>query len=169
MSMKDDDSEAPPTAAEIAEAEALARALEGGAPASEGAAPREALEAAALLRHARRAGAPETAADDRARIAAAAARALPAVDGLATAASRRLRRRRWLYPALLAPAAAAAFALVAFPLQRAGRTPRLRAPPVTLLEAQARAAREGADLGALERQMRGYRAAYYAALAGGER
>jgi hypothetical protein len=41
----------------------------------------------------------------------------------------------------------------------------LPAPTVELLRAQARAASGGEDLGALDRDMRAYRAAFYAALA----
>jgi len=166
--------EPPPTAQERAEAEELARALEPGAPTGTpgtpaAAAPEDALAAAALLRQARRAQAPEAAARERDRLAAAGARALPVT------AARAPRRRRWLWPALVAPAFAVAAAMLLFVQARGpARRVALRgltlppAPPVALLQAQARAVRGRADLAALDRQMRDYRAAYYAALAGGD-
>jgi hypothetical protein len=162
MTMKDDSDEPEPTAEERVEAEALARALEASGPA-DGAAPADALAAAALLRRAARDPA-ASAADDRARIAAAASRALPGVD------ARRPRRRRWLVPALAVPALAA-FVLVVSRAQRTADRPAAPppSPSVALLEAQARAARgegDSASIAALEQQMRDYRNAYYAALAG---
>ena len=81
--------------------DALAAAALASAPPAE-----DALAAAALLRHARRAQDPGEAAQAGARIAAAEARALAAVD------KRRPRPRRWLLPALLVPAAAAAALIV---------------------------------------------------------
>ncbi len=155
-----------PSAEERAQADALARALE---PEARGAtpAPEDALAAAALLRHARRAQAPDESAHAGARIAAAGARVLPAVD-------RRRPRRRWLWPSLLVPAAAAALIVTTTLTARhrvdvatsvADRV--IPAPSLTLLEAQAQAAHAGADLSALDRQMREYRRAYYAAVGGG--
>jgi hypothetical protein len=154
------ETEPEPTPEERAAAEALARALEPARPGEappEAPAPEEALGAAALLRHGRALGAPE-------RLAAAAARVLPAVD------ARRPRRRRWpwLVSTLLVPAAAALLLFAVPTLRRAapgaGARP-LPAPPAPLLEAQARAARGQHDLAALEREMRAYRAAFYDALA----
>jgi len=163
----DADLDAEPSADERAEAEALARTLEAGAPA---AAPEDALAAAALLRHARRAQEPDEPARAGARIAAAEARGMAAVD------KRRPRRRRWLLPALLVPATAAAVLVVTVmparrsylsPVASAPAEPVVPKPPATLLEAQAKAARGGGDLAALDRQMRDYRRAYYAALGSG--
>jgi hypothetical protein len=173
MSSKDQpdaDLDAEPSAEERADAEALARALQAVAPAS-APPPEDALAAAALLRHARRAQDPGEAGQAGARIAAAEARALAAVD------RRRPRPRRWLLPALLVPAtAAAALIVTVVPATRshlapAGRSPVesvIPKPPTTLLEAQAKAARGGGDLSALDRQMRDYRRAYYAALGSGD-
>lgn len=153
-----------PSADERAEAEVLARALE---PEARGArpAPEDALAAAALLRHARRAQAPDESARAAARVAAAGARVLPVVD-------RRRPRRRWLWPVLLVPAAAAA--LIGTTTMTKGHPGSVASslaervmPPVTLLEAQAQAAHAGADLSVLDRQMREYRRAYYAAIGGG--
>jgi hypothetical protein len=176
MNQKDDSEaelEPEPTAEERAEAEALARALEAGAP--DALQPDDALATAALLRHARRAQDPGDGARAETRIAAAAARVLPAID------RRRPRRRRWLLPALLVPAGAAALLVVSATLTTRTRlqfisasvtleaaVPRAIPPPVALLEAQARAARGGADLSALDRQMRDYRQAYYSAAGGGD-
>jgi hypothetical protein len=164
----DAEMEPEPSAEERAEAEALARALEPDATGSTSA-PDEALAAAALLRHARRMQAPDESARTEARLAAAGARALSAVD------QRRPRRGWWLLPALLVPAAAAAALVVMTALTPGHRgsvaistgAPMIPAPPVTLLAAQAQAAHAGADLAALDRQMRAYRMAYYAAVAGG--
>jgi hypothetical protein len=166
--MSDFDDE--PTAEEQAEAEALARALERGdaAPPADGAgarapAPADAVATAALLRHAARA--PGAAADRQARLSAAAARVrLPA------AARPRPRRWRlaWLVPAALVPALAAMFLLTARTRQAptlGARDVVLPAPDVALLQAQARAARGGEGLAALDRQMRGYRARFYERLA----
>ena len=162
----DADLGAEPSAEERAEAEALARALEPGAPAA-ARPPEDALATAALLRHARRARDPGEPARAGSRIAAAEVRALAAVD------RRRPRRRRWLLPALLVPAAAAALIVAIMPAKRSfwssvAREPVIPKPPATLLEAQAKAARGGGDLSALDRQMRDYRRAYYAALGSGD-
>jgi hypothetical protein len=147
MSERDDD-ELEATAAERAEAEALARALERGGPKDAG--PADAVAAAALLRAAARP------APDAAALAAAGAR------GRAALAERRPARRRWL---LLAPTFAAAAALVLVTRLLLQPPPRrLPEPSTALLEAQARAARGRADLTALDAQMSEFRAAYYAAL-----
>ena len=116
------------------------------------------------MRHARRVEAP-AGADAQARIAAAASRALPAVDA-------RRRRRKWLIPGLAAPGlavAAALFLVLAKTPPGARHAPLPPSPSVALLQAQARAARAGADadLAALDRQMRAYRTAYFAALTQG--
>jgi hypothetical protein len=151
MSERDDELEA--TAAERAEAEALARALERDG--AKDAGPEDAVSAAALLRAAAAPG-PD------ARIDRAGSRARAAVDA-------RRPRRRWLLLALLAPAAAAAAVALLFrssPEYSARLSSRgMPAPSAALLEAQARAARGRPDLAALDAEMRGFRAAYYAALA----
>ena len=154
-----DEHEDQPTPEEMAEATALAAALEGRA--SGGTAPEDALATAGVLRHARTAGA---SALTPARLEQLAARVRPAVD------RRRPRRRWWLWltPAALVPAAAMA---VVFVSTRSAVPPlptALPDPPVALIEAQGRAARGGSTLAALDAQMRDYRAAFYAALAGRE-
>ena len=160
MKANDDDE---PTAEELAEAEALARALEPGAAAVPGGgrpAPEDALATAALLRHARQVGA----APAPVAAQAAAARALES--------RRRAPRWRWLIPAFALPVAAVV-TLVSTVTLRSSRVGSgasappvpLPAPAITLLEAQARAARGRADLAALDQQMRAYRDALYGALA----
>jgi len=170
--MTDDDDL--PTAEELAEAEALARALEPPAsgqtaapPASGGGtpAPADALATAALLRYARDTARGE--APGRARVAAAADRVRPGLDARLDA---RPRRRRWLMSAALAAPAAAAIALAYLTVRStderaAAPPPSLPAPTVGLLERQARAARGREGLAALDAQMREYRAAFYAELA----
>jgi hypothetical protein len=162
MSEQDDDDLAA-TPEELAEAEALARALArgGAADATGPAAPEDALPAAALLRAAARPGL------DPARLEAAGARARAGVDARRGALdARRATRRRWALSALLVPAAAAAaMTLVARPRLSRVAPPPLPRPSAALLEAQARAARGRPDLQALDAEMRDYRAAYYAALA----
>jgi hypothetical protein len=166
---QDADMEPEPTVEERAEAEALARALEASGAAAP---PDDVLAAAALLRHAQRAQDPGEPARAAASIAAAEARVLAAVD------RRRPRRRRWLLPALVVPATAAAAALIVTvmpatrsylsPVASSPGAPVIPKPPAKLLEAQANAAHAGGDLSALDRQMRDYRRAYYAALGGGD-
>jgi hypothetical protein len=131
--MSDDE----PTPEERREAEALARALEGRP--AEGV-PADALAAAALLRYARSEGRL-----DPARAAAVGRRLQPGL-------------RRWWWLAVVPVAAAAAIVLVA-------RAPlRLPPAPKELLVTQAAAARGGAaELEALDRQMREYRRALFAA------
>lgn len=167
--MKDDE----PTPEELREAEALARALEG-AP-SEAAPPPEALEAAALLRHAHRGGELDPA---RAQVIAAGLRAQVQQQ------PRPPRRRRWIW--LLPPLAVGAAALVLLlpmtllrrpdsvpPPAVTGPLPRLTAfpaPGAALLAAQAEAARGGGQgLGDLDAQMRAYRQALFARLREGRR
>jgi hypothetical protein len=149
-----------PTPGEIAEAEALARALERGAAAGPDV-PEDALAAAALLRHAHAAGSAQADAEARARVAAAATRGRDALN------ARRPRRRRWLAPAIFLPAAAGVI-LYASTLRRnaAVNAPVSLPPPsLALLEEQARAARGREGLDALDRQMRTYRSTFYASLA----
>jgi hypothetical protein len=141
--MKDDE----PTPEELREAEALARALDG-AP-SDSAAPPEALEVAALLRHAKSEGAL-----DPARTQALAAKLRAGV---------RPPRRRWLWIAL-APVAAGVTAMVVLaltPIPEPVTVSRLRSLPVpaaSLLQAQAEAARgQPRALADLDAQMRAYR------------
>jgi hypothetical protein len=170
--MKPEDEE--PTEEELREAAALAAALEGdaparpdGAPAPAGEAartpPADALEAAALLRHAR---APITVPPAHEPIAAAHVR--PALD--ARGAKRRRRARVWIATSLLAPAAAAAWMLFATTLHRSAAPPVMPIaasappPPADLLAAQAEATRGGAQasaaLAALDLKMRAYRRQY---------
>jgi hypothetical protein len=151
--MKDDE----PTPEEQREAEALARALEG-APA-ESAAPPEALETAALLRHAHGEG----------RLDPARAQAL----GAKLRAEVRPPRRRWIW--LLAPLAAGvtAAALLLF-LRPAPRglpaLASLPAPAPALLAAQGEAARgKGQALASLDQQMRAYRRELFDRLRRGDR
>jgi hypothetical protein len=152
------DDEQLPTAEELAEAEALAHALEGDA--SHGVTgPEEVLAAAALLRRARDGQSSERQATESRRVAAGVESALAALD-----ARRPTRpRRRWLAPALLVPAAAAVL-LVTIRRGTGPGAPPLPAPPLALIEAQGRAASGGADLAVLDRQMRAYRETIYVAL-----
>lgn len=150
------------TAEEVSQAAALARALEedegrriDGAD--------DVLETAAFLRHVR---AVQTGAAKPAAVGAPDGRTLAAVD----ARHPRLRWR-WLIPALLVPAVAGVLLAGSMEWRTGPETP-LPTPPRELLQAQARAAGGHADLAALDRLMRDYRASYYAALAtraGGER
>jgi hypothetical protein len=146
MTSPDDDE---PTADELRDAEALARALES-APGG-GAAPDDALGAAALLRYARDGGALHS---ERAeRILAAALpkkRRAPALG----------RRWRWFGALGLGFAAAATALLVLSPRRSEG----LPTPPRALLEVEASAAAQSADLDALNREMKSYRGAVYASL-----
>lgn len=154
------DEELPPTAEELAEAEALARALEPGAPRGE-AAPEDVLAAAALLRRAHDGESTQRRATEDRRIAGGVARALAALEARRPARP----RRRWLaLPALLVPAAAAAVLLVVSRRGGAPSVPPVPAPPLALIEAQARAASGRADLAMLDREMRAYRETIYVAL-----
>lgn len=156
------DEESLPTAEELAEAEALARALEGDAPAGEPALD-DVVATAALLRRARDTQSNERRLEEDRRIAEGVAPSLAALD----ARRRRRGRWRWLAPAVLVPAAAAAV-LIATAGRHAGPgAPPVPAPPLALFEAQARAASGRADLALLDREMRAYRETVYAAL--GER
>jgi hypothetical protein len=149
------------TAEEVAQAEALARALEEDGRRVEGA--DDVLETAAFLRHVRTV---QTGAAQPGVVAAPDGRTLAAVD----ARHPRLRWR-WLVPALLVPAAAGVLLLGSMEWRAVPEAP-LPAPPLALLQAQAKAAQGRADLAALDRLMRDYRASVYAALAtngGGER
>jgi hypothetical protein len=132
--MSDDES----TPEERREAEALARALEGRP--AEGV-PADALATAALLRYARSEGRL-----DPARAAAVGRRLQPGL-------------RRWWWLAVVPVAAAAAGIVIA------SRAPlRLPPPPKQVLSTQAAAAHGGvAELDALDRQMRAYRRALFAA------
>ena len=168
--MKPEDEE--PTEEELREAAALAAALESEAPARPDGAPAppsepaqappaDALEAAALLRHAR---APIVVPPAHEPIAAAQVR--PALD--ARAARRRRRARVWVATSLLAPAAAAAWMLFATTLHRQAAppfAPVVPPPPADLLAAQAEATRAGprasAALATLDLKMRAYRRQYH--------
>ena len=127
-----------------AEAEALARALDGAAP--ETAPPPEALEAAALLRHAKSEGALDPA-------------RLQALGAKLRAEVRPPRRRRW-WIWILPPLAVGAAVLLLVPRTRPPLT--LPTPAASLLAAQAEAARgNGEALASLDEQMRSYRRALY--------
>jgi hypothetical protein len=163
MKVNDNDDDDAPTADELAEAEALARALDPAVPAAPGGrpAPEDALATAALLRHARQLGA----AAAPAHAGAAAARALAARGG-----TRRWWQWRWRWQWMVPTFAVPAVALVVLISNVRGvRSSRpatpLPAPAFTLLEAQAQAARGHTDLAALDQQMREYRSALYGALA----
>jgi hypothetical protein len=165
--MKPEDEE--PTEAERREAAALAAALEGDGPAQPSGAdtaPADALETAALLRHARAPIAVPPAAEP-----VLVAQAAPRLD--ARRAGRLRRARVWIGASLVAPAAAAAWLLFATTASRqaphAGPV-ALPAPTADLLAAQAQATRGGSQAGAalarLEREMRAYRRQYHAGLRG---
>lgn len=143
------------TAEEQAQAEALARALEEDEGRRvEGA--DELLETAAFLRHVRTV---QTGAAQPGAVGAPDGRTLAAVD----ARHPRLRWR-WLIPALLVPAAVG-LVLATSMEWRTAPAGALPPPSRELLQAQARAASGHADLAALDRSMRDYRASLYAALA----
>jgi hypothetical protein len=134
-------SEEDPTPDELREAEALARALEGQP--GEAAAPPEALEAAAFLRH----GGGEL---DPNHAAALAARLRAEIQP---------RRRTWLW--WLAPLVAGATAVALCVPARRHELPSLTSlpsPPPALLAAQAQVARgQGRAIDDLDGQMRAYR------------
>ena len=142
-----------PTAEELEEAERLARALERGhAP---GAAPEDALAAAALLRFAKDGGALEEERGQRIlEDALAGARPPPARP-----------RLRFTLLGLLGLAAAGAASVV---LVQRGQTAEgeasLPAPPRELLEAQLAAANGPSSLAALDDETARYRGAVYAKL-----
>jgi hypothetical protein len=157
--MKPEDEQ--PTEEELREAAALAAALaQDRAPAD---APAEAIETAALLRHAR---APLAVPPAHEPIAAAeAGRALDA-----RRARRPRRRRVWIAASVVAPPAAAAAWLLFATTLRAPSRQRAPLPPPTadLLAAQAEATRGGSGAGAalarLDAEMRIYRRRYHEGL-----
>jgi len=161
--MKEDDEQ--PSEEELREAAALAAALESDRavdPSSAPGAPSDALEAAALLRHARAPLAVPPAAEP-----IIAAQAAPALDALRTRGRR--RARLWIATSLIAPAAAAVWLLMSTithaPPSRVAAAPP--APTADLLAAQAEAARGGPGSVALARldvEMRAYRRQYHAGL-----
>jgi hypothetical protein len=144
------DPDAPPTAEEQAQAEALAQALEPGA-ASSPPELAEPLATAALLRQSAHAPLPE-------HVLAEVLAALPA----------RQPRRWWLWPAIAVPIAASVLFLAAGSLSmRASRAPAVAVvprpvPPLPLLRAQAEVARgDSKALATLDAEMRTYRARFY--------
>ncbi len=150
--MQDDDA---PTPEEQAEAETLARALEGKA-----GAPADALGAAALLAHERRLAAFDG--EAQARVERRIAAALP------TRTPRRRRLVLWLAPAgALAAAGVAALFLVSGERLQAPSSgalvAELPAPDKALLEAQAQALTQ-ASTAPLEGPMRSHRAAMLTAM-----
>jgi hypothetical protein len=147
--MNPDDIE--PTAEELAEAEALARALERG----HGPTPAKELETAALLRYAKDRGAldPEK---SELILADALARARP-----------RARKSSWRFVLLgaLGLSAAAAAAVLVLQSEQAPGASALPVPPRALLDAQVRAtAAESASLEPLGAELQPYRVAVYSAL-----
>jgi hypothetical protein len=146
MSKTFDDPDLPATAEELAQAEALARSLDG---AGGGGSPE--LETAALLRQAHGAEVPEV------------------VDEILPALKARPRRRWWLWPVMLVPAAAGLLVLATGTLsyraarptalqQDAIRPPATQPPSAELLAVQSRAATgDRAALAALEAEMRRFR------------
>jgi hypothetical protein len=148
--MTQDDEE--PTAEELAEAEALARALERGH--ATGATPEDALGAAALLRFAKDGGA--LAPERSERILE---------DVLGRAKPRRARPR--LGPTLLGllGLSAAGVASMMFVVRSQAPEPAsLPAPPRELLEAQLSAANMRSSLTTLDIETTRYRRAFYAKL-----
>ncbi len=141
-----------PTEEEVAEAAALARALERGVAQAP---PEDALEAAAVLRFSRDGGQLDPERGER---------ILQTV--LAEVKTRRAphpsSRWRWLIPAGVASAAAAALVLTL--RSPAVTTPTLPTPSETLLRAQAAAA--AGDGRALDEAMASYRGALLASLEG---
>ena len=145
--------EADPTPEELREAEALARALDAQAP--DGAAPRDALETAALLRYARDGGA----------LAPERVRALAERVRIERARRSRTRRRARLVASAIGGALALAASLL---LVLRPSSPDLAPPgppPLALLTAQTRAAtREPGALAALDVEMQRYRRQLHASL-----
>jgi len=155
--MKPEDDEPAPSDEELREAAALARALETDAPTESGdaAPPSDAIETAALLRHAR---APLAVPPAHEPIAAA-----QASEALAARRGRRGRRHLWIAASIVAPAAAAAWLLFA-PVRNRNAPPPLAIPPPSpgLLAAQAEATRGGRTaLARLDEEMRAYRRRYH--------
>jgi len=162
--MKPEDEQ--PSEEELREAAALAAALENE-PAG-GGAPTDALETAALLRHAR---APLAVPPAHAPVAAA--HVAPALE--ARRMPRPRRSRIWIAISVVAPAAAAGWLFLAQSPMRAHRhpiQPKIHvAPPAPssgLLAAQAAATRSGdapgVALARLDREMRAYRRQYHEGL-----
>ena len=157
-----------PTEDELREAAALAEALERDAPAEkEGAHPPpvDALETAALLRHAH---APLSVPPAHEPIATAMA--ATTLDARRTRTQTRRRAARWLVATLAIPSVAAAWILFdpTFYIGRPTPTAALPTPSADLLAAQAQATRGGsgasAALARLDAEMRTYRRQYHAGL-----
>lgn len=146
--MQSDDEE--PTEQELAEAAALARALDRGGEAS---APEDALSTASFLRYASRGAVLDP---DRSQAILE--------DALRGARKEQRRRRRLgLFAAFGLSIAAASVLLFARTLPK--EPAPLPSPPAELLSAELEAARAGAEnLAALESEMRPYRGRIYAAL-----
>jgi hypothetical protein len=155
MKPEDEEPSQEPSEEELREAAALAHALEPDAGDRE--APADALEAAALLRHAR-----APIAVPPAHEPLATAQAAQALDARRT----RTRRRaaRWIATSLVVPGLAAAWLMVSTTARRSAppAATALPAPSPALLAAQAEAARGGgAALARLDLEMRAYRRAYH--------
>lgn len=141
-----------PSEEELAEAAALARALDRGSVAGREA-PEDALSTAALLRYARRGATLDP------------SRSEAILEDVLRGAGRvRNRRRRIGVLAALGLSVAAAGAFLLARSGPHGEAP-LPPPPAELLSAQIEAARPGSeDLAVLEREMRPYRGRLHAAL-----
>jgi hypothetical protein len=147
MSIEDEE----PSAEELEAAAELARALERG----HGSAPRDALETAALLRHAKDEGALDP------------ARAESILDDVVARARppRRATSFRIVLLGALGLSAAAALTLLVLRAEPKLGPSELPAPPRTLLDAQIQAtAPETASLDPLGVELRPYRVAVYSAL-----
>ncbi len=162
--MKPEDEQ--PSEEELREAAALAAALENDT--AGGSAPTDALETAALLRHAR-----APLAVPPAHEPVAAAHAAPALE--TRRVPRRRRARMWIAISVVAPAAAAGWLFLAQSPMRAQRhqiQPKIivapPAPSSGLLAAQAAATRggdaPGTALARLDIEMRAYRRQYHEGL-----
>jgi hypothetical protein len=147
------------TPEEQREAEALALALERGR-ASPGL-PQDALETAALLRYAQDGGEldPRRQAEILDEVVRTARVRRQPTESL-------WQRLRWPFGLIAAAASSAAAAWLVFAPFGRSEAIALPAPPASLFAAQAAAATKGADIGALDREMQGYRVAVYDALGG---
>jgi len=150
--MSRDDDELSPSEEEIAEAEALARALDRGA--AGGPVPEDALGAGHLLRYAKDHGALDPARQQAILDEVLRDARVPAPK----------RGARWSLLGALALASAAAIVMVTTRRNEPAVAVRLPPPPRALLEAELDATRSREGLSALHGEMTQYRARMYAAL-----
>jgi hypothetical protein len=150
--MNQDDDDLPPSEEELAEAEALARALERGT--ARGAVPEDALRAGHLLRYAKDGGALDPARRDAILDEALRHARVPAPK----------RPIRWSLLGALGLAAAGAVALVVTRQGAPAVAATLPAPSRALLGAELEATRSREGLAALGTEMTPYRAQMYAVL-----